>query len=228
LPRERRLAKGVLDEPVLIHEDGAVFAADLLGGQKTGWFFDQRDNRRFVTGLARAARVLDLYCFTGGFAVQAARAGATAVLGVDSSAPALDLAAEAAMRNGVGEICAFRAGDAFGEATRLGASGEHFDIVIADPPAFAKSRKEVPAALRGYRKLTRLAASVTANRGILFLACCSHNVGEAEFAEAVRRGLADAGRDGRILRTAGAGADHPVHPALPETAYLKAMTLALD
>jgi len=86
----------------------------------------------------------------------------------------------------------------------------------------------VPAALRGYRKLARLATSVTANRGILFLACCSHNVGEAEFAEAVRRGLSDAGRDGRILRIAGADADHPIHPALPETAYLKAMTLALD
>ena len=86
----------------------------------------------------------------------------------------------------------------------------------------------MPAALRGYRKLARLAASVTATCGTLFLACCSHNVTEAEFAEAVRRGLGDAGRAARILRTAGAGADHPVHPALPETAYLKAMTLALD
>jgi 23S rRNA (cytosine1962-C5)-methyltransferase len=228
LPRETRVAKGTLAGPVLVHENGAVFGADLLGGQKTGWFFDQRDNRCFVAGLARDARVLDLYCFTGGFAVQAARGGAAAVLGVDSSAPALDLAADAARRNGLGEICAFRAGDAFGEAARLAASGARFDIVIADPPAFAKSRKEVPAALRGYRKLARLAASVTANRGILFLACCSHNVGEAEFAEAVRRGLADAGRDGRILRAAGAGADHPIHAALPETAYLKAMTLALD
>jgi 23S rRNA (cytosine1962-C5)-methyltransferase len=86
----------------------------------------------------------------------------------------------------------------------------------------------VPAALRGYRKLARLAAANTARRGILFLACCSHNVGEAEFAEATRRGLADAGRDARILRVAGADADHPVHPALPETAYLKTLTLALD
>jgi 23S rRNA (cytosine1962-C5)-methyltransferase len=228
LPRETRMAKSTLAGPILVHENGAVFGADLLGGQKTGWFFDQRDNRRFIAGLARDARVLDLYCFTGGFAVQAARAGAGAVLGIDSSEPALDLAADAATRNGVGEICAFRRGDAFGELARLAASGERFDLVIADPPAFAKSRKEVGAALRGYRKLTRLAASVTANRGILFLACCSHHVGEAEFAEAVRRGLADAGRDGRILRAAGAGADHPVHPALPETAYLKAMTLALD
>jgi 23S rRNA (cytosine1962-C5)-methyltransferase len=228
LPRETRMAKSTIDGPILVHENGAVFGADLLGGQKTGWFFDQRDNRRFVAGLARDARVLDLYCFTGGFAVQAARAGAAAVLGIDSSEPALGLAADAAARNGVGEICGFRRGDAFAETARLAAAGERFDLVIADPPAFAKSRREVGAALRGYRKLTRLAASVTANRGILFLACCSHNVGEAEFAEAVRRGLVDAGRDGRILRAAGAGADHPVHPALPETAYLKAMTLALD
>src|SRR4029077_17243637 len=149
------------------HENDAVFGADLLGGQKTGWFFDQRDNRRFVAGLARDARVLDFYCFTGGFAVQAARAGAAAVLGIDSSEPALGLAANAAARNGVGEVCAFRRGDAVGEATRLAVAGEGFDIVIADPPAFAKSRKEVPAALRGYRKLTRLAASVAATRGLL-------------------------------------------------------------
>jgi 23S rRNA (cytosine1962-C5)-methyltransferase len=228
LPREARVAKGVLTGPVLVHENDAVFGADLLGGQKTGWFFDQRDNRRFVAGLARDARVLDLYCFTGGFAVQAARAGAAAVLGIDSSEPALGLAADAAARNGVGELCAFRRGDTFAETARLAAAGESFDIVIADPPAFAKSRKEVPAALRGYRKLARRAAAVTANRGLVFLACCAHNVGESEFAEAVRRGLGDAGRDGRFLRIAGADADHPIHPALPETAYLKAMTLVLD
>jgi 23S rRNA (cytosine1962-C5)-methyltransferase len=225
---ETRVAKGTLARSVLVHENGAVFDADLLGGQKTGWFFDQRHNRGFIAGLARDARVLDLYCFTGGFAVQTARAGAAAVLGIDRSEPALKFADDAAARNGIGSTCTFRRGEALAEAARLVASGERFDIVIGDPPAFAKSRKQVPAALRGYRKLTRLAASVTANRGILFLACCSHNVGEAEFAEAVRRGLGDAGRDGRILRTAGADVDHPIHPALPETAYLKTMTLALD
>ena len=155
-------------------------------------------------------------------------AGAAAVLGIDSSASALELAASAADRNGVGEICEFRRGDVFREAARLAAAGERFDIVIADPPAFAKSRKDVSAALRGYRKLARLAASVTSAGGVLFLACCSHNVTKAEFAEAVRRGLGDAGRGARILRIAGADADHPIHPALPETAYLKAMTLALD
>jgi 23S rRNA (cytosine1962-C5)-methyltransferase len=228
LPLETEVAAGTLDGPVAVHENGAAFRADLLSGQKTGWFFDQRDNRRFVAGLAREARVLDLYCFTGGFAVQAARAGAAAVVGIDRSEAALMLAGQAAALSGVAEICTFRRGEAFGEAARLAATAERFDIIIADPPAFAKSRKEVSAALRGYRKLARLAASVATPSGILFLASCSFHVGAEGFAEAVRRGLADAGRAGRILRQAGADADHPIHPALPETAYLKTLTLALD
>jgi 23S rRNA (cytosine1962-C5)-methyltransferase len=228
LSSETKIAAGSLAGPVPLHENGVVFRADLLSGQKTGWFFDQRDNRRFVASLADGARVLDLYCYTGGFAVQAARGGAAAVCGIDRSEPALALAADASERNGVAERCTFRRSEAFSEAARLAAARERFDIVIADPPAFAKSRKDVPAALRGYRKLARLAASVTASGGILFLASCSFNVGEAEFAEAVRRGLVDAGRGGRILRAAGADADHPIYPGLPETAYLKTLTLALD
>lgn len=226
---EARVAMGALDARLLLREDGAVFPIDPLAGQKTGWFFDQRQNRGFVATLARGgARVLDLYCYTGGFSVQAARSGAAEVVGIDRSEPALAFAGEAAVLNRVDDICTFRRGEAFGEAARLNAEGERFDIVIADPPAFAKSRKEAAAALRGYRKLTRLAAGVTARGGTLFLASCSYNVGEAEFAEAVRRGLADAGRNGRIIRTAGAGPDHPVHPSLPETAYLKSVTLSLD
>ena len=228
LAAETRVARGSLDGSVVVREAGIEFLADPVAGQKTGWFYDQRDNRRFVAALARDARVLDLYCFNGGFSVQLARAGAVAVLGIDSSAPALKLAAEAAARNGVGETCNFQRGQAFVETARLASNGERFDIVIADPPAFAKSRKDVPAALRGYRKLARLTASVTSAGGTLFLACCSHNIAEAEFAQAVRRGLGDAGRGARILRIAGADADHPIHPALPETAYLKAITLALD
>jgi 23S rRNA (cytosine1962-C5)-methyltransferase len=228
LASETRVAVGPIDERILVHENGAVFPVDPLAGQKTGWFFDQRDNRRFVAGLASGARVLDLYCFTGGFGVQAARAGAAAVLGIDRSESALALAAEAAALNEVEGICTWRRAEVFGEAARLAAAGARFEIVVADPPAFAKSRKEVPAALRGYRKLARLAASLTSREGILFLASCSYNVGAGDFAEAVRRGLADAGRSGRILRNAGAGPDHPVHPSLPESVYLKTTTLALD
>jgi 23S rRNA (cytosine1962-C5)-methyltransferase len=122
----------------------------------------------------------------------------------------------------------FRRCEVFAEASALSGSGERFDIVVADPPPFARSKRDVPPALRGYRKLARLAAQLTAPGGILFLASCSHNVPTGDFAEAVRRGLADAGRSARILRQSGAGPDHPVHPALPETAYLKALTLSLD
>jgi 23S rRNA (cytosine1962-C5)-methyltransferase len=228
LELETRVPLGSVSGPVTIDEDGTVFEADVLEGQKTGWFFDQRDNRRFIAGLATDARVLDLYCYSGGFAVSAAHAGAETVLGIDRSAPALALATASAQRNGVEARCEFRRGEVFAEAAALAAKGERFDVVIADPPPFARSKKEAGAALRGYRKLARLAAGLTAPGGFLFLASCSHNIGAADFAEAVRRGLADAGRSYRILRDAGAGPDHPVHPALPETAYLKALTLALD
>jgi 23S rRNA (cytosine1962-C5)-methyltransferase len=228
LSQEVRVALGAIDRPVTVEENGAAFGADVLAGQKTGWFFDQRDNRAFVAGLARGARVIDLYCYSGGFAIAAARAGAAAVIGLDRSEGALALAVEAAGRNGVGDICEFRRAEVFAETAALAAAGERFDVVIADPPAFARSKRDVPAALRGYRKLARLAAGLATPGGFLFLASCSHNVGAAEFAEAARRGLADAGRTGRILREAGAGPDHPVPLALPESAYLKSLTLVLD
>ncbi|HUC67760.1 MAG TPA: class I SAM-dependent rRNA methyltransferase [Stellaceae bacterium] len=228
LESEVRLAKGELGGPIELIENGARFLADAREGQKTGWFFDQRDNRRFVATLAAGARVLDLYCYTGGFAVAAAQAGADAVLGLDRSEPALALAAASADRNGVGERCRFQRADAFGELARLNAEGARFDLVIADPPAFVKSKKDLGPGLRGYRKLARLAASLVAPGGVLFLASCSHNVEPPDFAEAVRRGLEDASRTGRILRSAGAAADHPVHPWLPESAYLKAEVLVLD
>ncbi|HZB94213.1 MAG TPA: class I SAM-dependent rRNA methyltransferase [Stellaceae bacterium] len=228
LESEVRVAKGALSAPVELVENGVRFLADPGEGQKTGWFFDQRDNRRFVASLAAGGRVLDLYCYTGGFAVAAAMAGAESVLGLDRSEPALALAALAAERNGIAARCRFQRADIFGEAARLAASGERFDMVIADPPAFVKSKKDLGPGLRGYRKLARLAASLVAPGGVLFLASCSHNVEPPDFAEAVRRGLEDAGRSGRILRSAGAAPDHPVHPWLPESAYLKAEVLALD
>jgi 23S rRNA (cytosine1962-C5)-methyltransferase len=228
LALETRVAVGAIAGPVPVEENGVVFAADVSAGQKTGWFFDQRDNRGFIAGLAAGARVLDLYCYSGGFAVAAAHKGATAVLGIDRSEPALLLATASARRNGVAETCVFRRGEVFAEAAALATAGERFDIVIADPPAFARAKREVPAALRGYRKLARIAAQATAPSGFLFLASCSYNVEAADFAEAVRHGLADAGRVARILKSTGASPDHPVHPALPESAYLKALTLTLD
>ena len=228
LPLDTAVTLGAIDGPAAVEENGVRYQADLVSGQKTGWFYDQRDNRAFVAGIASGQRVLDLYCHSGGFGLAAAHRGAAAVLGVDSSATALALATASAADNGVGEHCGFRRADVFAEAAALAAKGERFDIVVADPPAFARSKRDVPAALRGYRKLARLAAQLTASSGFIFIASCSYNVGVAEFAEAVRRGLADAGRGARILRSASASADHPVHPALPESAYLKSLALALD
>ncbi|HEX9490022.1 MAG TPA: class I SAM-dependent methyltransferase, partial [Stellaceae bacterium] len=167
LEPELRIAKGEIDGPIELSENGARFLADPREGQKTGWFFDQRDNRRFVAGLSTGARVLDLYCYAGGFAVAAALAGADAVLALDRSEPALALAAAAAELNGVGQRCRFQRADAFGELARMVAAGERFDVVIADPPPFARSKKDAPAALRGYRKLARLAAQLTAPGGFL-------------------------------------------------------------
>jgi 23S rRNA (cytosine1962-C5)-methyltransferase len=228
LPEEVRLASGTLAEPVELRENNVRFPVDPLGSQKTGWFFDQRENRRFMAGLAKNARVLDAYCFSGGFAVQAAAAGAKHVIGIDRSEPALALASQAAELNGVAGRCQFRRGEVFGELETLLSAGERFDVVISDPPAFVKSRKDLGAGLRGYRKLARLAAGAVAPQGYLFLASCSHNVTPEDFAESARRGLEDAGRSGRLLLSSGAAPDHPVHPHLPESAYLKALMLALD
>ena len=228
LADEVKLIAGALDGPVRVEENGAVFDADVIGGQKTGWFFDQRDNRAFMASLSEGATVVDLYTHTGGFAVAAAKAGAARVTAVDSSQHALDLAARAAKDNGVADRFAVTRGEVYGVLEQAAARKETWQVVIADPPAFVKSRKDLKAGLQGYRKLARLCAAVTAPGGWMFIASCSHNAPLDEFTAAVARGLHDAGRTGRIARTSGAGADHPVHPMLPESAYLKALTLALD
>ncbi len=228
LAEEVRVAVGALDGAVDLVENGTRFFADPLAGQKTGWFYDQRENRRTLAALAQGCRLLDLYGFAGGFAVTAAKAGAREAIGIDRSETALDLAGRAAAANGVASRCRFARAEAFAELERLASAGESFDIVVADPPAFVKSKKDLGSGLRGYRKLARLAASVVAPSGLLFIASCSHNVGVTDFAEAVRRGLTDAGRSARILQSAGAAPDHPVHPFLPESAYLKSELLALD
>jgi 23S rRNA (cytosine1962-C5)-methyltransferase len=229
LEREVRIVRGGGSEPIEVRENGLSYFADLHGGQKTGWYFDQRDNRALVARYAHdAASVLDLYCNAGGFAVQAARAGARQVIGVDSSQAALAFAQRAAARNDVATKCKFHRADVFEDLERRIEVGEAHDIVVADPPAFVKSRKDLASGSRGYRKLARLAASVTAPRGILFIASCSYNMPLADFIEQVAHGLFEAGRAGRILHTVFAAPDHPVHPHLPESAYLKGLLLRLD
>jgi 23S rRNA (cytosine1962-C5)-methyltransferase len=228
LPREVTIARGDAGGPFELREEGLSFYADPVGGQKTGWFYDQAPNRRFVAPLAAGGAMLDVFCHSGGFAVGAAAAGAARVLGIDSSEPALDLARRAAAANGVAAICTFQHGEAFASLEALAASRERFRLVVADPPAFVKTRRDLKSGLKGYRKLVRLAAAAVEPRGFLFVASCSHSVEPAMFAAEVVAGLDRAGRTGRIIRAAGAGPDHPVHPHLPETAYLKTLVLQLD
>ena len=228
LPSYVKTIGDAIDGPIEVLENGCIYFADSAGGQKTGWFYDQRDNRAFAAALARGRTVADFYCFTGGFAIAAAAGGATNVRAFDRSAPALALGEHAANANPRGAVCSFERGETFPTLERLAGEGETFGLVIVDPPAFVKSRKDFQAGVRGYRKLTRLAAEIVAPDGYLLVASCSHHVDLTTFADQIRRGLSDARRGGRILRSAGAAPDHPVHPNLPESAYLKAMLLQLD
>jgi 23S rRNA (cytosine1962-C5)-methyltransferase len=227
LPEQVALLHGT-DATARVEEGGVVFAIDPLGGQKTGFFFDQRPNRDRVAGLAAGARVLDVFCHLGAFGLRCARAGATAVTLVDASAPALAAATEAAAANGLADRVAVRRGDAFDVMAELAGEGARFDIVVVDPPAFARSKKDQAAGLRAYGRMTRLAAALVAPDGLLFAASCSHHVPLDAFAAVVAESLHRARREARILVTSGAGPDHPVHPDLPESAYLKAQLIQLS
>lgn len=217
------LARGAATD-VRVEENGVVFAVDPLGGQKTGWFYDHRANRAFAARLAQGRSMLDLYTYAGGFGLAAARAGAARVTLVDRSAQSLALAGQSAQANGLAAVECVDA-DVFGW---LDAGPERRDIVVADPPAFAKTRKDVPAALKGYAKLARLAATAVADQGFLCLASCSHHVTAENFLDVCADGIRAAGRAARLVHAAAAGPDHPVHPQLPQTAYLKFLAFALD
>jgi 23S rRNA (cytosine1962-C5)-methyltransferase len=221
-----RVAKGEMPTRLAVRENGVRYFADPGTGQKSGWYYDQRDNHAFMARLAKGRSVLDAYCYAGGFAIAAALGGASEVVGLDSSYPALVLAEEAAAANNV--AAKFVKADVFEELERLAARGEKFGVVIADPPPFVKSRKDLEAGAKAYRKLAKLASAVTAPGGFLFLASCSHNMPVDRFMLECGIGIARGDRSASLIHQAGAGADHPVHPLLPETAYLKALVYALD
>lgn len=228
LSRGIHLARGVLPAQIEVKEHGVRHLVEPLDGQKTGWFFDLHDARGLMARLAAGGRILDLCCNTGAFSLAALAAGAEQAVLVDRSDSSLAQASASAALNGLAARIEIRRGDLFDEADRLSHAGRQFDVVIADPPSFAKSRRDVPQALKAYRKLARQAALLTAPGGFLFIASCSHNIETEAFGTEVARGIAGAAREGRIIAAGGAGADHPVHPLLPETGYLKWQVLALD
>jgi len=204
-----------------VHENGARFSVSPGSGQKTGWFYDHRLNRARVAAWAAGASVLDLFSYRGGFGVQAALAGAREVLCVDSSEEGLSGAAEAAARNGCAERVACLRGDAFEVLRELHAEGRRFDLVIADPPAFARRKRDLPAAREAYQRLNRLAMRVLVEDGLLFSASCSSHMDADALRGALRGAARGAARRIVLLEQGHQGPDHPVHPMLTESAYLK-------
>lgn len=206
-------------------ERGLAFVADLLGGQKTGFFLDQRENRDLVRRHAAGRRVLNLFSYSGAFGVAALAGGAAAVTHVDTSGPALDLARENHRANGQ-ERASFVEADVFEDLRRRAAAGETWDLIVTDPPAFAKRRSDLDRACRGYKDVNRLALTLLVPGGLLLACSCSGPVDAGLFQKVLFSAALDAGVSARILEKRGAGPDHPVSVDCPEGEYLKAIFLA--
>ncbi len=227
LPRAVETAYGEAPDLLEIDEDGARFAVPALTGQKTGWFYDMRENRTALCRLVRGRTVLDLFAYAGAFSVRAALAGAASAVCLDSSEAARDMAAQNAARNGVaGSVEAVRA-DAGAFLEECAASGRTFDVVSLDPPALVKRRKDLEAGLRAYERLNRLAMDVLADDGILMTCSCSQHVDAWDLRRVALRAANAAGRRAQVLAQGRQGPDHPAHPAMAETDYLKSFILRL-
>jgi 23S rRNA (cytosine1962-C5)-methyltransferase len=221
LPHEVRAGFGELPRAIEVVEGQLTYAAPLVEGQKTGWFYDQSANRarlrRYVTA---GARVLDVCSYVGAWAITALHQGAQRACCVDASPVALEYAAANARRNGA-RIEPLRA-DAFDALRSLAASGEQFDVVVLDPPAFIKRKKDIPQGQAAYRKLNQLALALLSEGGLLVSCSCSYHLAAEELLEAIQAAARHSARFVQVLELAGQSPDHPLHPAIPETRYLKA------
>ena len=220
--------RGTADSLVEIQEGRARLLVDIARGQKTGFFLDQRENRLAAAALCRDAAVLDAFCYTGAFAVQAALAGARQVTGIDVSDDAVALARRNADLNGVSDRSTFIMANAFDELRRQVSVHAQFDMVILDPPPFARTKDAVSRALGGYKEINLRAMKLLRPGGILVTCSCSHHVGESLLLEAVASAAADARRAVRLVESRGQSRDHPVHPAMPETRYLTCLILEVQ
>ena len=214
-------AAGVVPDAVEIEEDGLRFRVAPRTGQKTGWFYDQRDNRARLDRYVQGRRVLDVFSYTGAWGIRAAARGARDVLCVDSSAAALDQVAVNAALNGVGDRVQTRQGDAFAVLKALREARERFDVVVVDPPAFIKRRKDFKEGTLAYRRLNEMAMQVLDRDGILVSCSCSQLLARETLAQTLLQGARHLDRNLVILEQGRQGPDHPVHPAIPETDYLK-------
>ncbi len=217
-----RVSHGSVPDVVPIAENGVRFEVPVAGGQKTGWFYDHRANRARLRTYAPGARVLDVFSYIGGWGIQAAAFGARAVVCVDSSEPALEGVRRNAEINGVADRVESRRGDAFDVLGALRTAGERFDVVVLDPPAFIKRKKDVKEGERAYQRLSRLGMELVADGGVLVSASCSFHMERDALLRTALRAAVGTGREVQLVEEGHQGPDHPVHLAIPETSYLKA------
>jgi 23S rRNA (cytosine1962-C5)-methyltransferase len=211
------------DRAVEIVENGLTYHVDLRAGQKTGFYLDQGNNRRVVAGYCRGKRVLDLFCFSGGFSLNAVKhGGASATLGIDSSPSTIDLAREHARLNGI-DCARFATGDVLETLERLKSDGVRFDVVICDPPKYARQAKDIEHARKGYTRLNLAALDVLEPDGVLVTCSCSGLVGREMFLEMIGRVAEQSGRSIQILEQRGQSPDHPISASCQETEYLKCL-----
>jgi 23S rRNA (cytosine1962-C5)-methyltransferase len=225
LPRIAGPLLGQPDPAPIITENGIRLRIDVAAGQKTGYFLDQKENRAALAPLVPGARVLDCFCHAGSFALHAAAYGAAEAAGVDISEQAVALARENAELNGLSGLVAFECRNAFDRLRELHAAGEKYDVVILDPPAFAKSKAALPGATRGYKEINLQALRMIRDGGFLVTCSCSHHMLPPLFTAMVLDAAADARRTVRLVEARTQAKDHPILPAAPETQYLKCLIL---
>ncbi|MEX2117445.1 MAG: class I SAM-dependent rRNA methyltransferase [Bacteroidota bacterium] len=219
LPLKKDVLRGTLEQTI-ISENGVKFKIDLLSGQKTGIFLDQRDNRKAIRRYVKGAKVLDCFCNEGGFSLNAVEGGAETVQGVDSSDTAIAKAKVNATINQKTNVT-FDVADVFDMLKSAATDQKRFDAIILDPPSFARNKKTVFTALRGYKEINTNALRLINPGGFLISASCSHHVSEEDFFSTIEASARTAGRSVQLLESSGASPDHPVLPAMPETKYLK-------
>lgn len=222
LPNYVEVAAGNVPEEILIEENQTGFYALPIAGQKTGWFYDHRANRRILQEYVRDKRVLDVFSYSGAWGIAALNAGATHAGFVDASATALDYVIQHAQLNGFSNRIHTHKGDAFEVLATLQQAGERYDIVVVDPPAFVKRRKDLVAGLRAYYEINRLALSLLKADGLLISASCSYHVSAEDLLNEVRKAGLKSTWDLQVIAQGHQAADHPIHPAMPETRYIKA------
>ncbi|HET7161700.1 MAG TPA: class I SAM-dependent rRNA methyltransferase [Rhodanobacteraceae bacterium] len=207
--------------PLRVREGGVEFSIDAIGGQKTGWFYDQRANRDALAPYVKGTRVLDMFAYLGAWGLRAAAMGAKEVVCVDASASAVKLIGMNAEHNRLAERVHAERADAFDCLKALRERREHFDVVILDPPAFVKRKKDLKEGALAYRRLNELAMQVLSRDGILVTCSCSYHMPRAALLDAVQKGARHLDRNVQVLQQLQQAPDHPVHPAIPETDYLK-------